>query len=176
MKDLMWSWDVIVTNFLSIIFWNMVVFVCCVNMHISFFSPAKKIYLPKKWERKGDFYRKKLKINGWKDHLPQYVGKQGFSKRHFNEPSGEYIDQFITETCRSEWNHRKCLYALVPVLVFNGIMTGLIFSFLIVITNVPYICIQRYNRLRLQQVKKRVVKSHKNARDSVSDATEIVIV
>jgi len=40
-------------------------------------------------------------------------------------------------------------------LLINPLLVGLVFSFLILLGNVPFACIQRYNRFRLQVLRKK---------------------
>lgn len=129
------------------------VFVASVCVDVSKFNPGKRYYRPKPFEKNGRFYAKNLHIKKWKDFLPQYIGKNGFSKRHLIGDSIEYLDLFISETCRAEWNHVLCcLYAIIPPFI-NSLGVGLLFSALAILTNLPFVLIQRYNRFRLQEVR-----------------------
>ena len=77
------------------------------------------LYRTKDWEHNGRFYTKYLKIKKWKDYLPQYISKNGFSKRNLmsvTKLNVKYINNFILETCRAEWNHFVCcLYFVISV-------------------------------------------------------------
>lgn len=138
--------------------WHIVTFLICVFVSPNFFDPEKRIYRPHKWEKGGRFYRDVLKINKWKDHVPRYTGKDGFSKDHIDDTSIEYIDRFILETCRGEWNHRvNCLLSLVMLLV-NNITYGIIFSLCVLAGNLPFAVIQRYNRFRLQRLRDNLIR------------------
>ena len=138
--------------------WHIVVFIACIKLPESTFDASKKRYLPKKWEHNGRWYKEKLKIQLWKDKVPQHIGKDGFSKAHITEVSLEYLDEFILETCRGEWMHfTDCICALVVFLI-NPLFPGVLFSFLILLGNVPFALIQRYNRFRLQTLKKKLLR------------------
>ena len=94
--------------------WHVAVFLACVKIPTAFFDATKSRYLPKKWEKGGRWYRDNLKIQLWKDKLPQHIGKGGFSKAHLTDVSIEYLDEFIMETCRGEWMHlTNCLCGVV---------------------------------------------------------------
>ena len=143
-------WSVII-----IAAWHVAVFLACVKIPTAFFDATKSRYLPKKWEKGGRWYRDNLKIQLWKDKLPQHIGKGGFSKEHLTDVSIEYLDEFIMETCRGEWMHlTNCLCGVV-MLVVNSLGIGLLFAFLILLGNLPFAVIQRYNRFRLQILRKR---------------------
>lgn len=138
--------------------WHFITFVVCVTVDVSFFDADKKMYRPHKWEKCGRFYSENLKINKWKDMLPQYIGKDGFSKDHLDNVSVEYLDTFIMETCRAEWNHTmNCLYFVVLFLI-NRFSMALFLSAILFIVNLPFAVIQRYNRFRLQKLRCTVIK------------------
>ncbi len=161
--------DTVLINFLLMIIWHLTVLLICMNLDASFFAPEKPCYAQKKWEKGGNFYVKKLKIKKWKDYLPQYVAKGGFSKRHFDSISSrskKYITAFIAETCRAEWNHLMCCMYWVISFLVNSFYYAIIFSIIPIIVNIPFIAIQRYNRIRLEKINKKyaltgIVKTEK---------------
>ncbi|MDQ5983409.1 MAG: hypothetical protein RUMPE_00420 [Eubacteriales bacterium SKADARSKE-1] len=148
----------VVLNVLIILFWNIYIFFLCRQMKSSFFNPQKKPYKARNFECGGKFYNEKLKIKKWKEVLPQYISKNGFSKRRFSEKNLIYINRFILETCRAEWNHKMCMIIAFPITIFNEFKIGIIFTLLILLTNLPFIFIQRYNRFRLLSLKRHRVK------------------
>lgn len=142
-------------NALIIAMWHVAVFLLCVKIHTSFFDATKHRYLPRQWEKGGRWYRDKLKIHLWKDKVPQHIGKDGFSKAHLTDVSIEYLDEFIMETCRGEWMHFTNCLCVVVMFLINSLWVGLLFTLLILLGNLPFAVIQRYNRFRLQILKKR---------------------
>lgn len=145
----------LVWNLVIVGMWHLVVFLICIRMPKSSFDPEKERYAPKQWEHGGRWYRETMKIQVWKDRVPQHIGKNGFSKRHLTEMSIDYLDAFILETCRGEWMHLKnCICAIVTLLI-NPLLVGIIMSFLIMLANVPFAAVQRYNRFRLLILRKR---------------------
>lgn len=151
---------IIVINVLLILLWNIFIFLICKNIKTSFFDPQKYTYKEKVFERGGKFYSEKLKIKIWKDFLPQYISKNGFSKKNFQNKNLVYIDRFILETCRAEWNHRMCMLIALPGLIFNTFKTGIFLTALILLTNLPFVFIQRYNRFRLLALKRHKLKKY----------------
>ncbi len=154
--------QIIITNIFLIIMWDLLIFLLCIKLDKRFFSPDRKLFQIRKWEKDGRFYTDVLHIKNWKDLLPQHIGKNGFSKRSlpkFSKLSTSYIKEFILETCRAEWNHAMC--CLFPIVSFsiNTWDYALIFSFLSIITNLPFIFIQRYNRIRLKKLLHRRIKT-----------------
>lgn len=138
--------------------WHYATFFLCVFKNTAAFSPERKMFQPHKWEKDGRFYADALKINKWKDSMPQHIGKDGFSKDHLDDISLDYIDRFIMETCRGEWNHKmNCLFFII-LLIINNLWMGIFLSLCLFIGNLPFVFIQRYNRLRLQKLKKTLLR------------------
>lgn len=147
--------NIILTNILLMIFYHLAVLWLCKNINYKFFNPERLLYKAKNWEHNGRFYIKYLKIKKWKDYLPQYISKNGFSKRNLlsiTKLDTRYINNFILETCRAEWNHFVCcLYFLISFTI-NPMPYALIFSIIPIAVNLPFIIIQRYNRIRLKKL------------------------
>lgn len=155
----------IVWNVMMITMWHCVVFFACVKLPKQTFDPSKNRYQAFRWEQNGRWYRTYLKIQLWKDSVPQYIGKDGFSKKHLTRVSPEYIDEFMLETCRGEWMHLKnCICVVVVIIVNSSWVMGLVFSGLIFLGNLPFVCIQRYNRFRLQTLREILIKERARAR------------
>lgn len=166
----------LLVNILLIFVWHCASFVACVFLRGDVFDSGKEEYQPRKWEKNGKWYKEKLGINKWKDLLPQHVGKNGFSKRNLDMDNitVEYVDMFIYETCRGEWQHRlNALFAPVIFLfnlIFKSAWFGVLFAWIILACNLPFLIIQRYNRFRLFRLRKRlVIRSEKNKSRKKSD-------
>ena len=163
-------WNVLIINILLGTFWHCASLFLCISINIGHFSPEKKIYRSRRWEKEGRFYSDVMHINKWKDRMPQHVGRNGFSKSHLDSVSIEYLDRFIAETCRGEWNHRvNCFFAIV-LLIINNFYLGLLLSVLLIAGNMPFIFIQRYNRFRLQKLRRLIIK--KNQRQNAPKPEE----
>ena len=157
LKDLH-SLSIIGINIFICALWHFLIFVICITIDDSFFDYKKACYKQKKWENNGKWYDKTLKIKKWKNVIPQHIGKDGFSKRHFESLSIEYIDQFILETCRGEWNHKYCTIYSIIAIIISPFWYGLFLGLITFIFNLACIAIQRYNRIRLLKVKLRLTK------------------
>lgn len=155
---------IFIINLILIAIWHIASFIACITIKGDIFNNRKKQYQPYKWERNGRWYKEKLKINRWKDILPQYIGKDGFSKQKFNAENAnvEYVNSFIYETCRGEWNHSINLIYAPIALIINFILEspgfGVLFSLCTIIANLPFLIIQRYNRFRLLTVRKKLLR------------------
>lgn len=143
---------------LFVLLWDFIVFILCKHVKRDKFDSSKNSYKEKNFEKGGNFYSKTLKIKKWKDLFPQYVSKDGFSKRNFESKSIHYINEFIMETCRAEWCHKMCLAVILPIIIINQTIVSFIVSVFVILTHLPIICIQRYNRFRLEKVKRKIMK------------------
>ena len=164
-------------NAVIVAIWHITVFIACVKLPASYFDENKPRFRPRDWERGGRWYKDTLRINVWKDHIPQFVSKGGFSKEHLEnmeDLSLEYLDRFIMETCRGEWMHLSGALCSIVLLLINPIGFALLFAFLNLLGNLPFAAIQRYNRFRLQLVRKRRLRSQKSSSVGVSSASACV--
>lgn len=156
--------DTLIIDLLLGILWHYATFFLCIFRSRKAFSPERRMFRAHSWERDGKIYSSLLKINRWKDHLPQHIGKKGFSKNHLDGVSPDYLDEFILETCRGEWNHRaNCWFALV-LFILNPFGLALLLTLLLLLGNMPFAVIQRYNRFRLQKLKQTLLR--KSARET----------
>lgn len=145
-------------NLLLLALWHFCMFIACISVSKSLFRPSRALYQPRSWEKNGRWYNDRLHIKKWKDSLPIHTGKDGFDKSSFLGRSLSYIDEFIFETCRGEWDHwMNCLFALIALMI-NSLVMGLIFALLTVLINLPFIAIQRYNRFRLQALREHLLR------------------
>lgn len=142
--------NIILLNIILIVIWHLIVLWFSIKLDINFFNPNRKIYLKHSWEQDGKFYINVLKIKNWKDKFPQYIAKNGFSKRSISTKyDKKYIERFILETCRAEWNHTmNCMYFIISFYI-NSFFYAVTFSIIPIIANLPFIFIQRFNRIRL---------------------------
>ncbi len=156
--------NALLINLLLGTIWHYATFFLCISIKTEHFDANRARYRPRKWEKNGKWYADHLKINKWKDFLPQHIGKDGFSKDHLDDVSIEYIDEFILETCRGEWNHiANCLFAVILFLA-NSFGIALILTILLLLGNLPFAIIQRYNRFRLVKLKNTLIKKAERAK------------
>lgn len=156
--------NALLINLLLGTIWHYATFFLCISIKKEHFDANRARYRPRKWEKDGKWYAEYLKINKWKDFLPQHIGKDGFSKDHLDDVSIEYLDEFILETCRGEWNHTaNCLFAVVLFLI-NSFWVAFILTILLCLGNLPFAIIQRYNRFRLVKLKNTLIKKAERAK------------
>lgn len=136
-------------------FW---VFVHFASSYIVHYLP-EKIYIYKNIffrkraiEQDGKLYKKLFLIDRWKDNIPEagtFLGLHPFSKRHFISKKPEYIKRFILETCRGELAHLLPFLFYPISLIWNPLTADIIMFFYVLFSNLPFILVQRYNRIRL---------------------------
>lgn len=105
--------------------------------------------------KKEKFYENVFKIKSWKDKIPQFVTKNGFSKEKIKEFNIGYLKKFIAETYRAEIDHIICCFSVPFLFLFNGIRNigfSFIISLMVIMGNLPCVLIQRYNRFRIRRV------------------------
>ena len=164
LPDLCWMlfWNVLVIGVLHVVllYW-------CTHLTKEKLDYRRHRYASKRWEHDGRFYRDKLKINAWKDYIPQYVSKDGFSKETLEKnPTVPYVDEFLAETCRGEWYHTSNLVGIVFFVTVNPLLYSLLFSFVLVVVHGTCTVIQRYNRFRLLILRKKLVRDAEKAQRS----------
>lgn len=151
----MFFWNIVIVSI-----YHFIIFLVCLRIPQSSFDENKSRYQMKKFEHNGKFYKQTLKINSWKEHVPQFTGKDGFSKEHMADNiSVEYLNAFIAETCRAEWIHEAQSLAVIFTIIANPPAFSWFFTLFVLFINIPCTAIQRYNRFRLQALRKRLMRS-----------------
>ncbi len=137
------------------LFWVIVHFLSSFLVHFipSRFYDYKNIFFREKSiENRGLLYKKYFFIQKWKDKIPEagkFLGLHPFSKKHFESKNKEYIERFILETCRGELAHTLPFLFLPICFVFSPPVASIIMSLYALFSNLPFIMVQRYNRIRL---------------------------
>lgn len=109
------------------------------------------LYRERKWEHGGKFYERIFLVKRWKSYLPDISDflKWRFSKKHIHDIEFNYIQRFLSESCKSEFTHWMIICSSFLFILWGGIFTCLKIFVLATALNLPYIIIQRYNRPRL---------------------------
>ncbi len=108
-------------------------------------------------EAEARFYRRYLFVHRWKDLLPEagamFAG--GFAKRSFPAESRRdraFILRFIAETRRAELTHWLPIVLSVTFFLWNPPAIAMWMPVYAVLTNLPFILVQRANRPRLMRL------------------------
>ena len=139
-------------NILIILLWHYISFKIVTRLSYELFYEEEKDCDPKKLLKLEKFYEKVFKIKIWKDRIPQYVSKGGFSKRKIKSLDLNYLNRFVCETYRAETDHFMCCLIMPFLFFLNSLKSSIFLSILIMLGNIPCILIQRYNRCRLRRL------------------------
>ncbi len=152
-----WSWERFFLVAAACTVYHLAAFVLCVYLPKDVFNPNRRRYRAFQWEKGGKWYQKHLRINSWKDKLPQHVAKGGFSKETLANLTPAFLDEFLLETCRAEWYHTGCLLLIFPLLVSSFWAPSLlILAAADLVMHLPFLIIQRYNRARMAPLRQRL--------------------
>ncbi len=110
------------------------------------------------FERAGRFYRRRLRIDRWKDRVPDAgdLFRGGVSKRHLPAYDIAGLQLFVRETRRAELAHWWAMGCGPVFVLWNPpLAAGLLLGYGVA-ANLPFILIQRYNRFRTQALIERL--------------------
>lgn len=120
----------------------------------AWFNPWGALHRTRWWEFDGRLYEKAFLIRLWKDRLPDgaRLFKQGFPKKRLAGRDSAYMRRFLHETCRSEEVHLVVLLSSFLFFLWNPVWAGWLMVAYGLLSNLPCILAQRYNRLRLKKL------------------------
>ncbi len=110
------------------------------------------------FEKEGKIYLK-LYINKWQNKVPDMsrIFPQLMPPKKMSDNSLETLDVMIHETCIAEFIHAAlCLFALHTLEIWPGLGGILVTSAYILVGNIPFCLIQRYNRPRFIKLMNRL--------------------
>lgn len=124
-------------------------------------------YKTRKWEQNGSIYEK-IRIQDWKDHMPDMsrIMKDMVPKRVGICPTSQDVWVLVKETCVAEIVHvALCILAPGVYLFWRNAM-GIFLSGVVIVCNLPFIMIQRYNRPTLVALAQRLEKREERKRNA----------
>ena len=121
---------------------------------IADFNPDSWLYKTRRWESDGKIYQRAFRIKSWKHRLPDGAAilKSSFGMKRLQNADPGYLRTFTRETCRAELIHWLILVFSPIFFLWNDWRIGIVMIIYGVITNVPCILSQRFNRVRLRNV------------------------
>jgi glycosyl-4,4'-diaponeurosporenoate acyltransferase len=151
MKDI---FKFIILNTGTWVFWFYIIGFFASKLNNSFLEKDYILTRLFRFEKDASWFRKYLKIDKWKDKVPELGGffKEGFQKRSISFGEKNQLLTFVRETRRAELAHWLMTSGWILTILFNplwAIIFNLIFAHLV---NFPCLVIQRYNRARLLKV------------------------
>ena len=107
---------------------------------------------PRRFESAGRWYQRRLRINRWKDRLPEAgnLFRGGISKRHLPAYDDAGLRLFVRETRRAELAHWWAMWCGLSFVLWNPPLAAVLLIAYGVLANLPFIAIQRYNRFRTE--------------------------
>ncbi len=109
------------------------------------------------WERDGEWYRRWLRVDRWKDRLPEagdlFAG--GVSKRRLPSRDPKGLELFERETRRAERAHWWAMLLGPLAVLWNPPLGSALMVGYAGVVNAPFIVVQRYNRGRIQRLLRR---------------------
>lgn len=147
-------------NIVVWLFFHLSISLGLLKVPYSFFGrdhPSDIFFKERPFERKGKFWRNVFYVHRWKDSLPDGASlfKLGYKKKQLTDTTIETMQLFILETKRAELTHLLLLLPAPLFFLWNPVWAGFVMLFYAVIVNVPFIIIQRYNRIRLEMIARR---------------------
>jgi glycosyl-4,4'-diaponeurosporenoate acyltransferase len=112
---------------------------------------------PWRFETAGRWYRRRLRVDRWKDRLPEAgdLFRGGVSKRRLPTYDAAGLQLFVRETRRAELAHWWAMSCGIVFVLWNPpLAAGLLIGYGVLV-NLPFIAIQRYNRFRVQALVER---------------------
>jgi glycosyl-4,4'-diaponeurosporenoate acyltransferase len=111
----------------------------------------------RRFERGGDWYRNRLRIQRWKDRLPEAgaLFPGGVSKRTLRDVGAGGLERFVVETRRAELGHWLAACAAPVFAVWNPPGAAMLMVGYGIAINTPFVCVQRFNRFRAERVLRR---------------------
>ncbi len=151
-------------------FWNCAIYLASTGA-VSFLVGR---ILPKRWfqpdkfpwrsygfEKSGDFY-KKLKIHKWQKKLPDMsrVFPKMMPAKSLEGAYQSRLPEMIQETCVAEAVHTGlCVTGLYALEIYPGAGGTILYSIYVLLFNLPFVLIQRYNRPRLLRLNAKLQRS-----------------
>lgn len=136
------------------------------------FSYEAAPFKPYEWEHDGKIYEK-VSIRRWKDHVPDMsrLMRNMTPKRLSWGDSAEQIQRLIAETCVAEMIHRALCVLAIGIFFIMPTGTGLFLTVVyILLFNVPFIMIQRYNRPQLVRLAEKLEARRSRIRNACADS------
>ncbi|MGM9662354.1 MAG: hypothetical protein ACI3WR_04610 [Oscillospiraceae bacterium] len=116
------------------------------------FDPDKRPFTSFAWEKEGRFYEK-LGIRWWKDRVPDVSrADPKMRRKQLSAVRGrEDLVALLRETCVAEAVHVALILLSPPLLwLWPGVGGVCVWAVDVLLGNLPFILIQRYNRPRLK--------------------------
>jgi glycosyl-4,4'-diaponeurosporenoate acyltransferase len=148
------AWGLVVANFT---FWMVV------HLGWSWFMtgvPLEKLprlrflAVTRSWERSGGIYQKLLRVDAWKDRLPDGAAlfRSGYQKKALHGRNPETLAAYAAEAWRGELTHWAILATGPLCALWNPGIAILANGMAVLALNLPCLIALRYNRARISDI------------------------
>lgn len=123
----------------------------CLHLPDKVFNPHSFFFRSHPFEKEGQIYEDVFKVKSWKKLLPDGGAlwkKRGYKKRHIQDFSRENLERFLIEACRGELTHWLSILSFWVFGLFLPASSTWVMLIYALISNLPCIIAQRYNRPR----------------------------
>ena len=127
----------------------------CLYLPDKFFNSRSFFFRSHPFEKNGQIYEDIFKVKSWKKLLPDGGGlwkKRGYKKRHLQDFSEENLEKFLVEACRGELTHWLSILSFWVFGFFLPASSTWVMLAYALISNLPCIIAQRYNRPRFERL------------------------
>lgn len=151
-----------ITVLLFFVIWPLIqVGAALISLYIpdKFYHYNRFPYRTLKLELNGEIYQKVFFVKKWKHLLPDGAKawkKKGYEKKHLKSFDPANLEKFLIESCRAELTHIIPILSVWVFFLFTDPLIGLIMVLYSILTNVPCLIAQRYNRPRIVKLLKRL--------------------
>lgn len=129
----------------------------CFYMPRSFFMKDVPFLRIAAWENDGEIWHTLFAVKSWKKHLidGSSIVKKSYNKSHLHGTKAEQLHIFAAETKRAELTHWLIMLPVPLFFLWNPLWAAWINVVYAIVANVPFIVTQRYNRGRLERIRRR---------------------
>lgn len=112
------------------------------------------------FERNGNIWNKLFHVHKWKNKVPEggQIFTGSYNKSELRDKNPAALKSFIAEINRAEITHWTIIFSLPLIFIFNPRWTYIIHGSYALLSNMPFIIIQRYNRPRFERLYARQLK------------------
>ncbi|MCX8059345.1 MAG: hypothetical protein N3A58_08020 [Spirochaetes bacterium] len=125
----------------------------------NFYNINNFLFKIKIWGKEYFFYKNILKINNWKNKLPEggeFYKIKPFNKKKLEGKNINYLYRYLLETCRGELAHLLPFLFYPISIIWNSFLGAIIMFLFCLFFNLPFIFILRYNRIRIYKLIKKI--------------------
>lgn len=142
------------------LFFHLTISLSLIKLPDRFFMSSHKLnglFKERPFEKNGKFWKDKVRVHEWKDKLPDGASlfHAGYKKKELQSNDISTIAIFIKETKRAELTHWLLMVPAPFFFLWNPVWVGWAMILYALLVNIPFIMIQRYNRIRLLRISER---------------------